>query len=181
MYVQDITLSGGCYGCITPQCEKSGRRNSRDHTHHNYTIYREISTKMAILIILEKKFSRMIHMGNINSVAWQHFHKILILRLSKICEICENKVTRKFLGLWYLLLWLLSRVHMVQREYLTTLCGQCQLCVDIPHTQISTSLTTLETKHGNRNLREQQHWVMARLLSLKKLNILCGHVLIITM
>ena len=29
------------------------------------------------------------------------------------------------------------------------------------------SLTTLETKHGNRNLQEQQHWVMARLLSLK--------------
>ena len=37
----------------------------------------------------------MIHMGNIKGVAWQYFAKFYFMT-EQICEICENKVTRKF-------------------------------------------------------------------------------------
>ena len=45
--------------------------------------------------------------GNIKGVAWQYFAKLnfaLILQLSKICEIRENKAMRKFPGIRYHLL-----------------------------------------------------------------------------
>ena len=41
----------------------------------------------------------MIHVGNIKGVVWQN----LISRLSKICEICENKATRKFPSIRYII------------------------------------------------------------------------------
>ena len=45
---------------------------------------------------VRKLFLQMIHVGNIKGVAWQHFWRNLILQLSQICEICENKVTQKY-------------------------------------------------------------------------------------
>lgn len=42
---------------------------------------------------LTKIFSRMIPAGNIKGVAWQQFHELLILQLSKSRKIHNNKET----------------------------------------------------------------------------------------
>ena len=55
---------------------------------------------MMISIISQKIFLQMIHVGKIK--VWHgNILQNLVLRLSKICKICDNNTTRKFPGIWY--------------------------------------------------------------------------------